>query len=56
MIEGDDDGKVSVEHALLEEMTDFLVVESAHAFIMGNPEVIDQIVFYLKNGTFERIE
>ena len=56
MIEGDDDGKVSVEHARLEEMNDFLVVESAHAFIMRNPEVIDQIVFYLMNGKFKRME
>jgi len=56
MIEGDDDGKVSVEHARLEEMNDFLVVDSAHAFIMRNPEVIDQIVFYLMNGNFKRME
>ena len=55
MIEGDDDGKVSVEHSRLEEMNDFLVVESAHAFIMRNTEVIDQIVFYLMNGKFKRM-
>ena len=51
-IPGDDDGKVSVDRARLEEMNDFLVVESSHAFIMQNPEVIDQIVFFLQEGKF----
>jgi hypothetical protein len=55
MIEGDDDGKVSVEYARLEEMNDFLVKDSAHAFIMRNPEVINQIVFYLMNGKFKQM-
>ncbi len=54
-IPGEDDGKVSVKRAKLEEMNDFLVVKSPHAFIMQNPEVIDQIVFYLKNGKFKRV-
>jgi triacylglycerol lipase len=52
IIPGDDDGKVSVGRARLEEMNDFLVVESPHAFIMQNPEVIDQIVFFLQEGKF----
>jgi hypothetical protein len=52
IIPGDDDGKVSVGRARLEGMNDFLVVESAHAFIMQNTEVIDQIVFFLQEGKF----
>ena len=51
-IPGEDDGKVSVERARLAEMTDFLVVKSCHALIMQHSEVIDQVVFYLKNGHF----
>jgi len=54
-IPGEDDGKVSVKRAKLEEMNDFLVVESPHAFIMQNPRVIDQIIFYLMNGKFKRM-
>lgn len=56
MIEGDDDGKVSIENARLEEINDFLAVESSHPFMMRNPEVTDQIVFYLMNGKFKRKE
>lgn len=52
IIPGDDDGKVSVGRAKLEEMNDFLVVENSHAFIMQDPEVIDQIVFFLQEGKF----
>ena len=52
-IPGEDDGKVSVESARLAEMTDFLVVKSCHALIMQHSEVIDQVVFYLKNGHFK---
>lgn len=54
LIPGEDDGKVSVESAKLQEMSDFLVVGSSHAFIMRNDAVIDQIKYFLKNGMFER--
>ena len=54
MIPGRDDGKVSVGSTQLEEMNDFLIVKSTHPFIMGNREVIDQVVFYLQNGRFRR--
>jgi len=35
-------------------MNDFLTAECGHTFIMNNPDVIDQIVFYLQNGQFMR--
>ncbi len=54
LIPGEDDGKVSVESAKLEEMSDFLVVESSHAFIMRNTLVIDQIKYFLKHGKFKK--
>lgn len=54
LIPGEDDGKVSVESTKIEEMNDFLVVESTHPFIMDNPEVIDQVIFYLEHGRFRR--
>lgn len=54
IIPGDDDGKVSVERAKLDEMDDFLVVENGHTFIMRDDVVIRQIMYFLKNGKFER--
>jgi pimeloyl-ACP methyl ester carboxylesterase len=52
IIPGEDDGKVSVERAKLEEMKDFLVVDSGHTFIMRDDEVIDQILYFLQEGKF----
>jgi len=54
MIPGKDDGKVSVESAMLDEMTDFLIVGCGHTFIMRNKTVIDQVKHFLKNGEFNR--
>jgi len=53
-IPGEDDGKVSVQSAKLEEMTDFLVVEAGHTFIMRNRSVLEQIRHFLKQGNFKR--
>lgn len=55
LIPGDDDGKVSVRNTKLAEMTDFIVVFSNHTFIMRNAEVMEQVVFFLKNGRFNRL-
>ena len=56
LLPGEDDGKVSVESAKLDEMADFLVVDSGHTFIMNDPEVIRQIDAFLRTGCFEREE
>lgn len=53
MFDGPNDGKVSVDSARLDEMTDFLVVEHGHTFIMSHSEVIDQILYFLKHGKFK---
>lgn len=47
-----DDGKVSIESAKLEGMTDFLVLPHTHVFIMKSDGVIDQILYFLKKGRF----
>ncbi|MEE9447435.1 MAG: hypothetical protein V3V09_05720 [Arenicellales bacterium] len=52
LIPGEDDGKVSVESAKLDEMQDFWVIDSGHSFIMRNTQVIEQIVYFLKHGRF----
>ena len=53
MIEGPDDGKVSIERAKIEGMTDFLVLSATHTFIMRNNEAIRQSLYFLENGRFD---
>ncbi|PIE70230.1 MAG: alpha/beta hydrolase [Deltaproteobacteria bacterium] len=52
MIDGPDDGKVSVKRAQLEGMKAFRVVSRTHPFIMKAPEVMEMVVRYLKTGDF----
>ncbi|MEN8259320.1 MAG: alpha/beta fold hydrolase [Pseudomonadota bacterium] len=52
LFEGDNDGKVAVERAKIPEMKDFLIVAQGHAFLMNDAAVIEQILFFLKNGRF----
>jgi pimeloyl-ACP methyl ester carboxylesterase len=52
MIDGDNDGKVSVKSARLEGMKDFLVIEATHPFIMNNDIAIEQTKYFLKNAVF----
>jgi triacylglycerol lipase len=51
-IPGANDGKVSVERAKVEGMSDFLVLPVTHTFIVNNDEVIGQTLYFLANGTF----
>ena len=53
MIPGKDDGKVSVERAKLEGMSDFLVVPYTHPYIMKRKLVIGQVLFFLEHGRFD---
>jgi len=51
-IPGDDDGKVSVERAKVEGMTDFLVLPYSHPFIMQKKAVAEQVIHFLRHGVF----
>ena len=35
-------------------MADFLVMPVSHAFIMEEPEVVDQVIHFLQQGRFSR--
>ena len=46
------DGKVTIHEAMIEGMRDFLVVRRGHTFIMNDPQVLDQVIHFLRHGHF----
>lgn len=52
LIPGDDDGVVGVTSTRLNGMKDFLVVPALHSFMARHPYVIQQVLAFLKTGTF----
>jgi len=51
---GPNDGKVSIDAAKLEEMGDFLLVNHGHTFMMNGDDVIEQILYFLRNSKFKK--
>lgn len=47
-----DDGKVSVESTKVDGMTDFVVVDASHPFIMKDDTVIEHTISFLRTGSF----
>jgi triacylglycerol lipase len=54
MIDGKDDGKVSVERTKVAGMKEHLVVHATHTFMMRNKKVIASTIHFLKEGTFSQ--
>ncbi len=56
VLNGEHDGIVPVERTKIDGMADHIVMSATHSFMMFNPDVMDQALFFLKHSKFKREE
>lgn len=54
ILDGPDDGAVTVESTKLPGMTDFIVLRCSHRSILRSQEALDQVIHFLGSGAFRR--
>jgi len=54
IIDGDDDGKVSIKSTKTKGMKDHVVVPASHTFFPSNDDVHKQVLHFLQNGKFDK--
>ena len=54
LIPGDDDGTVGVQETIMEGYRDFIIIPGLHTSLLWQPNVMEQILFFIKNQKFRK--
>lgn len=55
LLEGPDDGTVTVESTRTPGLADFIVLPCSHNSIVRDRKAIGQVIYFLRHGTFQRV-